>query len=103
MVGEWNMIMQHWWNDDERAKPKYHEEKKKVPVPLCSPEAARGLAWDRPRNLRSEADDWPTDRSTARPKYPKEALQIIDIRFYEFIYSVVLSPYFAARLVGVMV
>jgi hypothetical protein len=25
MVGELNVIIQHWWNDDETGKPKYPE------------------------------------------------------------------------------
>jgi hypothetical protein len=37
------MIIQHWWNNDERGKPKY-PEKKTVPVLLGPPEAASGLA-----------------------------------------------------------
>ena len=56
-VGERNVIILHWWNNDEGAKPKYREgrEKKTVPVSLRPPEAASGLAWDGPGSLRSEA------------------------------------------------
>jgi hypothetical protein len=40
------MSMEHWWNDIDRGKPKYSEEKP-VPMPLCPPQISHVLAWDR--------------------------------------------------------
>ena len=48
------MIIQNWWNDGEMGKPKY-PGKKNSPIGTLSPEAASGLAWDRPESLQSEA------------------------------------------------
>ena len=39
------MGMEHWWNDTDRAEPKYSREKP-VPVPHCPPQFLPGLEWE---------------------------------------------------------
>jgi hypothetical protein len=38
-------VMEHWWNEIDRGKPKY-SGKKPVPVPLCPPQIPHGLTRD---------------------------------------------------------
>jgi hypothetical protein len=53
MVGEWNMSMEHWWNDTDRRKPKVLGEKL-VPDLLPPLHIPHGLAWDRTLSVRFE-------------------------------------------------
>jgi hypothetical protein len=38
--------MEDWWNDTDKGKREAIEEKKIVPLLVCPPKVAHGLAWD---------------------------------------------------------
>ena len=55
VVDEW-ISMEHWWNNTDRGKLRYSEEKKLFPVLLCSPEIPHRLVcvWTWASELRGQ-------------------------------------------------
>jgi len=51
------MIVEHWWNDAYRRKPKNSKGKKPVPVPLCHNSYMHWLRLE-PRPTQYAASEW---------------------------------------------